>query len=129
MWFNKWYPGWLGQLRTRQVSRRQPPRCACVRLRLEQLEDRTLPSAFTAFTVSDLIADIKAANNAGGTNTIRLTAPTTSPYVLTAVGNSADGPTGLPVISGGGKKVTADNLTIVGNGDTIERTTASGTPD
>ena len=74
---------------------------------------------------SDLI---NAANAAGGSNTITLTAPTTSPYVLTAVDNTTNGPTGLPVISGGGKKVAADNLTIIGNGDTIERNTASGTP-
>jgi hypothetical protein len=84
------------------------------------LEDRTLPSSFTAATVSDLIAAINAANKAGGSNTITLTAPTTSPYVLTAVDNSTDGPTGLPVISGGGKKGAADTLTIVGNGDTID---------
>jgi hypothetical protein len=96
------------------------------RPRLEQLEDRTLPSNFTASTVSDLIADINAANKAGGSNSITLTAPTSSPYVLTQVDNTMDGPTGLPVISGGTKP---DNLTIVGNGDTIERSTASGTPD
>jgi hypothetical protein len=93
-----------------------------LRLRLEQLEDRTLPSNFTAATVSDLIADINAANQAGGTNTITLTAPTTSPYVLTAVDNTANGANGLPVIA------AKDNLTIVGNGDIIERSTASGTP-
>src|SRR5262249_5430757 len=69
------------------------------------------------------------ANQASGTNTITLTAPITSPYVLTTVDNSADGPTGLPVLSSGGKKVAANNLTIIGNGDTIERSTASGTPD
>jgi hypothetical protein len=96
---------------------------------LEQFEDRTLLSTYSAATVSDLIADINAANNAGGTNTITLTAPTTSPYVLTAVDNTTAGPTGLPVISGGTKKVAADNLTIIGNGDTVERSTASGTPD
>jgi hypothetical protein len=55
-------------------------------------------------------SDIKAANTAGGANTIMLTAPTTSPYVLTPT-NAA---TGLPVIAAN------DNLTIVGNGDTIE---------
>jgi hypothetical protein len=93
------------------------------RPRLEQLEDRALPSSFTAFTASDLIADINAANSAGGTNTITLTAPTTSPYVLTAADNSTDGATGLPVIA---KK---DTLTIIGNGDTIERSMASGTAD
>jgi hypothetical protein len=100
-----------------------------VRLHLEPLEERMLPSSYSAATVSDLIADINAANKAGGSNTITLTAPTTSPYVLTAEDNSTDGPTGLPVISGGGKSVAADNLTIVGNGDTIERGTAAGTPD
>jgi hypothetical protein len=95
---------------------------------VKQLEDRALPSGFTAANISDLIADINAANNAGGTNTITLTAPSTSPYVLTAVNNTTDGATGLPVISGGGKKVAADNLTVIGNGDTIERNTDSGTP-
>jgi hypothetical protein len=98
-----------------------------MRPRLEQLEDRTLPSNFLAATTADLIADINAANSAGGTNTITLTASTTSPYVLSAENNSTDGPTGLPVITGGNAKA-ADNLTIVGNGDTIERSTASGTP-
>ena len=98
------------------------------RPQLEMLEARNLPSTYNAATASDLIADINAANKAGGTNTITLTAPTTSPYVLTAVNNTTNGANGLPVISGGGKKLAADNLTIVGNGDTIERSTASGTP-
>jgi hypothetical protein len=86
---------------------------------VEQLEDRLVPSNFAAATVSDLIADINAANLAGGANTITLTAPTTSPYVLTAVNNTTDGPTGLPVIAKG------DTLTIVGNGDLLERNSAS----
>jgi hypothetical protein len=81
------------------------------------LEDRALPSTFSAATVADLIADIKAANSAGGTNTITLTAPTSSPYVLSKADNRTDGPNGLPVISGGNK---ADSLTIVGHGDTID---------
>jgi hypothetical protein len=72
--------------------------------------------------VSDLIADINAANASGGTNTITLTAPTSNPYVLTAVDNTNDGATGLPVIA------RKDTLTIIGNGDTIERSTALGTP-
>jgi hypothetical protein len=54
------------------------------RPRLEQLEDRTLLANFTAATVADLIADIHAANLQGGSNTISLVAPLTSPYVLTA---------------------------------------------
>ena len=47
---------------------------------LEQLEGRALLPNYTAPTVSALIADINAANTAGGANTITLTAPTTSPY-------------------------------------------------
>src|SRR6516164_6081520 len=85
-----------------KAGRRRSP------LILEPLEDRTALSNFNALTVSDLITDINAANAAGGTNTITLTAPTTSPYVLTAADNTTDGPTGLPVI---GKK---DTLTIIG---------------
>jgi hypothetical protein len=73
-----------------------------------------LPSTFYAATASDLIADIKAANLQGGANTIVLTAPTTSPYVLTGIDNTADGPTGTPVIA------RQDSLTIVGYGDTID---------
>jgi hypothetical protein len=81
-----------------------------------------MPSTFSAATVSDLIAEINAANKSGGSNTIVLTAPTSSPYVLTAVDNTTNGATGLPVVKPG------NSLTIVGNGDTIERSTASGTP-
>jgi hypothetical protein len=94
-----------------------------VRPGLEQLEDRLVPSNFTAATASDLIADINAANKHGGTNTITLTATATSPYVLTAVDNTTNGANGLPIIA------KNDILTIIGNGDTIERNTASGTPN
>jgi hypothetical protein len=62
-----------------------------------------LLSNYFAATVSDLIADINAANAAGGTNTIALTAPTNSPYVLH----------GLVIAN-------KDILSIIGNGDTID---------
>ena len=92
-----------------------------LRPNLEQLEDRALPSSFSAVTVSDLIADIKAANTAGGTNTITLAKGTT--FSVTQVNNTTDGSaTGLPVIAAG------DNLTIVGNNATIQRSAVSGTP-
>jgi hypothetical protein len=120
----RWLPG-VGRISNPSYStkprRHATPRRA-LRLTLEQLEDRMVPSNFTAATVSDLIADIHAANQAGGANTITLVAPTSSPYVLTAADNATDGPTGLPVIAAN------DNLTIVGNGDLIERSAAAGTP-
>jgi hypothetical protein len=86
---------------------------------MEQLEDRTLPSNFSAATVADLIADINAANQQGGSNTITLVAGNS--FTLTAVDNTTDGATGLPVIAAN------DNLTIAGNGNTIARSTALGT--
>jgi hypothetical protein len=90
----------------------------------EVLEVRSLLSAYTAASVSALIADINAANKSGGTNTITLAANTT--FDLTAVNNTTNGANGLPIISGnhGG-----DNLTIIGTGgNTIDRSTAAGTP-
>src|SRR5262249_47637231 len=89
-----------------------------MRLCLEQLEDRTVPSNFTASTVSELIAEINAANLTGGTNSITLVAGRT--FTLTALPNSL--PESLLVIAAN------DNLTILGNGDTIERSKAPGTP-
>jgi hypothetical protein len=99
--------------RTRHPRAPAKPRRS-LRLNLEQLEDRTLLSSYSAASVSDLIADINAANAAGGSNTIMLTAPTSNPYVLSGVDNTTDGPNGLPVIA------NKDILTIVGNGDTID---------
>jgi hypothetical protein len=119
MWLNKLYQPGLGRARkSRTYTPASPQRS--VRPRLEQLEDRALLSNFTASTVSDLIADIKAANRAGGTNTITLAANTT--FSLTKVDDTTDGATGVPLISAG------DALTIVGEGDSIERSSASGTP-
>ncbi len=92
------------------------PRVATLRPRLETLEERTLLSNYTAGTVTDLIGDINAANTAGGTNTITLTAAASSPYIL-------DNTTGaLPEITAN------DNLTINTNdaaNRTIERSSSA----
>jgi hypothetical protein len=88
------------------------------RPRLEALEDRCLPSGLPypiVATVSQLIADINYADTTGGAFTINLTPHST--FDLKSVNNTTDGPNGLPVI-GGTKPV---DLTILGNGDTIER--------
>ena len=71
-------------------------------------------------TVPKLVEAINAANQAGGLNTLTLAPGKT--FTLTAVNNTTDGPTGLPVIAANNK------LTIRGNGATITRSTAPGTP-
>ena len=76
--------------------------------------------SWNANNVSDLIAAINAANRAGGSNSITLAYGRT--FILTAVNNTTDGPTALPVIAAGNK------LTIQGNGATIARSTAPTTP-
>ncbi|MHB8646743.1 MAG: choice-of-anchor Q domain-containing protein [Thermomicrobiales bacterium] len=77
---------------------------------------------FTATTVAELSADITAANTnpAQGPYTINLLAATV--YTLTTEGATGSG-TGLPAI------VSGVDLTITGNGATIQRSTAVGTPD
>jgi hypothetical protein len=75
-----------------------------------------LPSNYTAASTAGLIADINAANQAGGSNTIVLAANTT--FNLTAINNTTNGYNGLPVIA------AQDNLTITGQGgDIIQRDT------
>jgi hypothetical protein len=80
------------------------------------MEDRLVPTNYSAANVTALIADINAANTAGGANSISLTAPTTSPYLFSAVNNGTNGGNLLPVIA------TNENLTFVGNGDTMQPT-------
>jgi hypothetical protein len=115
---------WRRSPRRRREWRRAPRRRreSYFCLAAQVLEMRTLLSASlpypTAANVSQLVADINAANKAGGTNTITLAANTT--FNLTAANNTTNGANGLPVV-GGNKAV---NLTIVGNGDTIERNSA-----
>lgn len=76
----------------------------------------------TATTVAALIADINAANASPtqGPYTINLTSG--GLYTLVAEAATGNG-TGLPAI------VSGVDLTIAGNGATIQRSTASGTPD
>ncbi len=121
LWFNSFVTAWKSWFsRSRRPRRRvRPGWCFSPEL----LESRVLLSNYAAANVPALIADINAANAAGGANTIKLTAPTISPYVLTAVDNTTAGATGLPVIAAN------DKLTIVGNGDSIQRSTAAGTAD
>lgn len=89
----------------------------------ERLESRTLFANYTAATPSELIADINAANQTPEADTITLAAGTT--FSLNGVDNTTttNGPTGLPRIA-----ADSGSLTILGNGDTIERSAAAGTP-
>ena len=70
---------------TRRRGRKRPAS------RWSRSNARALLTSYTAAGVSDLIADITAANTNGGANTITLTAATTAPYVLTTVNNTTDG--------------------------------------
>jgi hypothetical protein len=106
---------WRGRTRTIRNATRQA-HARSVRLTLEPLEDRTLLNHYFVANAAQLIDDINAANAAGGVNTITLTAPPSQPYTLTsAYGSNPDGATGLPTIA------AHDDLTIVGNGDSIAR--------
>jgi hypothetical protein len=78
MWFQEVCQRLVNRPRTRRQSRTQTGRRHRARLGAEQLEDRQVPSSFTAATVSDLIAHINAANRhpavmigGGGHRTIR----------------------------------------------------------
>src|ERR1035441_1622358 len=70
----------------------------------------------TVTNVTQLIADINYANTSGGTFTINLQ-PNTVFALLTYNGSGADGADLLPIIGA----PNAVNLTILGNGDTIQR--------
>src|SRR6476620_2607096 len=107
MSLSKPYRRWLG-LAIRAEKAPASRRRGGARLGLKPLEDRTVLSGYTASSVAELIADINAANAAGGSNTITLAPGKT--FTLTAVDNITDGATGLPAIASG------DDLTIVGNG-------------
>jgi hypothetical protein len=117
--FSSWQRNWMrtapAARRRTQVSPRQP---TGFRPRLEALDDRWLPSGLpypTAATATQLIADIKYADKAGGAFTINPKPGAT--FDLKSVDNTTGGANGLPVV--GGMKAVA--LTIAGNGDTIER--------
>src|SRR5262245_56544112 len=92
---------------------------AMSRYTIERLESRTLFASYTAATSAELIADINAANLSPEADTITLAAGTT--FSLTGADNSTNGPTGLPTIAAVG-----GTLTVIGNGDTIERSAAAG---
>jgi hypothetical protein len=124
MWFKNRFRNWLTSPRTRPVLRPQPPRRQQVRPQLEELEERLTPANIIDVANGDvqgLINAINYANSDTGPDTISLASNGT--YTLTAVNNSSQFGigTGLPVI-------TAANLTINGNGATIQRSSAPETP-
>jgi hypothetical protein len=93
------------------------------RFAIERLEGRTLFASYTAASVADLIANINAANQSSQADTITLVAGKTFSLTAAAVDTESIGPSGMPTIMAGG-----GGLTILGNGDTIERSGAAGTP-
>lgn len=100
------------------------PKQRC-RLRLVCLEERWNPTDFTIADgdVAALITAINTANANGQVDSIDLAAGGT--YSLTTTNNGTDGNNGLPVILSDG----GNALVINGNGATIQRSTAAGTPN
>jgi probable HAF family extracellular repeat protein len=80
---------------------------------------RASAAMYSAANVPELIADINAANQTPESDSIALVAGST--YTLMDLDNSLNGSSGLPIIGAG------EDLTIVGNGATIERSTAADT--
>lgn len=103
-WMRKF---WQGD--ERRLGRQRPR--AHYQPRFEQLEDRPVPT--TVFNQGELIAAINVANTTGGAQTITLGADIT--LLEFTPDNTHDGPNGLPQI------VNHDNLTIVGDGHTLQR--------
>jgi hypothetical protein len=122
LWLRPLAHRWLGR-RWQSASSIRPTIAARRRVRpcLEELEDRTVPATFNVDpgNVSELVADMKTANSNGQANVINLF--NGSIYDLTKIDNYWYGPNGLPPIT--------SNLTIHGNGATIQRDSASGTSD
>src|SRR5260370_13151614 len=87
------------------AERTRTPKRQTFRPRIEQLEDRTVLSNFTASSAAELIADINAANATGGPNTITLVAGAS--FKLNAANNFTYCANELPVIASG------DKLTII----------------
>jgi hypothetical protein len=79
---------------------------------------RAAPIVVTNGDVTALIAAIDAVNSSPSGGVVELAV--NGDYVLTTAHNTSDGATGLPVIIG--------NVTIEGNGATIRRSDAAGTP-
>ena len=116
------FSSWLrNRSRSTSAARRHKP--AGFRPRLEAFEDRCVPATLpypTAATVGQIIADINYADQAGGSFTMILKPGVA--FKLTSVNNTTDGANGLPVIGG----TKAVDLTILGNGDFIQRVLTTG---
>jgi hypothetical protein len=74
--------------------RKAPARC---RPAVEALEDRTLLNGYQAATAADLIQDIGLANQAGGTNTITLSAGSNSAAASRSAGDPCSRPSAIGV--------------------------------
>ena len=83
---------------------------------------QTSAAIFNPNDVASLIAAINTSNSNGVDDTIELA--TNGTYTLTAVNNSTNGPNALPVI----RYDTGHKLVIHGNGATLQRSAAGGTP-
>src|SRR5262245_12076980 len=117
---------WLKSLWGPRTGRPRPARRRGTRLAVERLEERAVPTNyFTAADPSQLVAVVQEANRLASLsstpveNQITLAPGTT--FTLTE--GYQGGSVGLPRVEAN------DDLTIIGNGDTIQRSTGAKTPE
>jgi hypothetical protein len=126
LWLTQLRERWLGKALAKRRPERDVKRRRSVRPWLESLETRITPTTHTLNVnggdTAGLINAINQANSAAlgaGNYVINLDANgSNAPYVVTTGNNFKVGENGLPVI-------TAKNLTINGNGATIERSSST----
>ena len=129
-WIRKLFASRRPRSQGPQGSRKAPG--ARFRPRVDSLEDRLTPSTTINVgpTTADLIAAINTADQTAGP--VILVLPANTIYTLTRPDNPLNGgrtrednnwygPNGLPAID--------NNITIAGDGATIQRSTARGTPN
>ncbi|VTT96504.1 FG-GAP repeat protein OS=Oscillatoria nigro-viridis PCC 7112 GN=Osc7112_5529 PE=4 SV=1: FG-GAP [Gemmataceae bacterium] len=115
----------MSATRTARTTRRPAPRARQVPLRVEELENRTVPAVITVTSLLDNLTDdglvtlreaIQAANNTPVADTIQFAPGLTGPIDLSIIDNTTNGPTALQITT----PITIDGFN--GNdGITIQR--------
>ena len=114
MLLHKLWRRWIGRIFRQSRRQHTVPRRTRPRLTFQHLEDRTVPTTLSvnAGDATTLISDIGQANSTSSASNPYIIDLANSTYAFSSTNNTTDGANVLPVI-------TAVNLTIVGNGSTL----------